>query len=125
MRLQNRNKRLFYYANLEETEPILDDSGYDTGESDLVYGEKTPYKAIISVATTATNAYVNRRDFGNEESYQLVIICPNDNPFCSTTIFWVDDIEADEHDLHVIGITKNVNQSFVTIRKIQTRESQS
>lgn len=125
MRLQNRNKRLLYYANLEGTEPILDDYGNDTGELRLVYSEKTPYHSIISVATTATNAYVNRREFGNEESYQLVVICPVENPFSSTSIFWIDDLEAEEHDYHVIGITKNVNQAFITIRKIQTHAGQS
>lgn len=117
MRLLNRNKRLFYYANLEGKAPILED-GLETGEYSLVYTEKTPYKAIVSVATTATNAYVNRRDYGNNESYQLVIICPKTNPFSSTTVFWLDDFESEVPDYQVIGITDNINQRFVTIQEI-------
>ena len=117
MRLLNRNKRLLYYANLEGATPILDD-GMETGEYELQYTEKTPYHAIITVATTATNAYVNRRDYGNAESYQLLIVCPKDNPFSATTVFWIDDLESEAYDYQVIGITNNVNQSFVTIQKI-------
>lgn len=119
MRLQNRNKRTVYYADYLGTEPITDSQGNFTGEERILYSEKKPYRVMVTVATTATNAYVNRRDFGNEESYQLSLVCPIRNPFSATTVFWVDDLESETHDYHVIGITNMVNQSFVTIRKIQ------
>ena len=48
MRSLEKNKRTLYYAVYMGEEPLLDDRGFETGESKPIYGEKTMLRCNIS-----------------------------------------------------------------------------
>ena len=51
MRALERNKRTLHYAVYVREEPLLDEQGFETGESQPIYGEIMELRCNISPAT--------------------------------------------------------------------------
>lgn len=87
MKCMNRNKVKFFYALYEKKESIKDDYGNDTGEYEVIYSNPVEYFANISTAKGETQT----RQFGENESYDRVIVFDNDAPpIDAYSILWID-----------------------------------
>ena len=87
MKCMSRNKARFFYALYEGKTPITDDYGNVTGEYDIHRGKPTEFFANISAAKGETQT----RQFGENESYDKVIVMDCDAPpIDEYTVLWVD-----------------------------------
>lgn len=131
MRCMSRNKVRFYYAPYEGKEPITDEYGNVTGEYDVKHGNPKEHFANISAAKGETTT----RQFGENESYDKVIVMDNDAPAIDEySILWVDTVpqlEADgslskdedgkvltPHDYVVKKIARSMNSVSIAISKV-------
>lgn len=124
MKCLERNKVKFFYALYESEEPIIDEYGNDTGEHNVIYGDPIECFANISAAKGETSA----RQFGENESYDKVIVIDNDvPPLDSNTILWIDTLPTfDEtgvsttpHDYEVKKVAKSLNSVSIAISKVK------
>lgn len=87
MKCLNRNKVSFYYALYAGREAVVDDNGRYTGEYRVVHGNPAQGYANISAAKGETQT----RQFGEDESYDKVIVMDNESPFIDEySWLWVD-----------------------------------
>lgn len=85
MRSLNRNKRTIYYALYEKDEPILDEYGNETGESNPTYGKITELRCNISAASGEDAVEA----FGNFTNYtRAVCVSDNNCPLAEQTVVW-------------------------------------
>jgi hypothetical protein len=117
MRGLSRNKSTVWVALYKGTEAMFDDDGYETGEYAVVYGDAKKYRASVSPAKGS----VDQRQFGDEDSYDKVVLfdCP-----CveidEASVLWVD-IEprlGGQHDYRVVKVARSLNATSVAIRKV-------
>lgn len=131
MKCMSRNKARFFYALYEGKTPITDDYGNVTGEYDIHHGKPTEFFANISAAKGETQT----RQFGENESYDKVIVMDGDAPpIDEYTVLWVDKTpQVDEtgalvtnddgevitpHDYIVKKVAKSLNSVSVAISKV-------
>lgn len=86
MKSLQRNKREFYYSNYAGKKPVLDDSGYETGEYEIMYTPPLRAKANISAAQGETQI----EQFGTSITYDRVIVTTKRLPIDENSILWVD-----------------------------------
>ena len=85
MRSLNRNKRQLYYALYKGEEPVLDEHGYETGESNPTYGEITEIHANVSAAIGEEVVQA----FGSFTNYSRIVCVADSNcPIAEHTIVW-------------------------------------
>lgn len=83
---ESKQSKIFY-ALYEKKESIKDDYGNDTGEYEVIYSNPVEYFANISTAKGETQT----RQFGENESYDRVIVFDNDAPpIDAYSILWID-----------------------------------
>ena len=131
MKCMSRNKVKFFYALYEGKTPITDDYGNVTGEYDIQHGKPTEFYANISAAKGETQT----RQFGENESYDKVIVMNNGAPpIDEYAVLWVDRTpqldeegnlavnEKDEvitpHDYIVKKVAKSLNVVSLAISKV-------
>lgn len=131
MKCMSRNKVGFFYALYEGKTPITDDYGNVTGEYDIQRGKPTEFYANISAAKGETQT----RQFGENESYDKVIVMDGDAPpIDEYAVLWVDRIpQLDEngdlavnekgevitpHDYIVKKVAKSLNVVSLAISKV-------
>lgn len=126
MQMLKRNQRTFYYALYEGKTPIVDEYGNVTGEYIVQRGHPNSYKANISSATGETST----RLFGENESYDKVIVLSNDDvakQIDEYTVLWVDTFpELDEegntetpYDYIVKKVSRSLNSTALAIAKVK------
>lgn len=119
MRGLERNQQRILYALYKGKEAIVDDYGNKTGEYRVIYGEQEEIQGTVTSATGFSQPEL----FGISELYDKVVILDNpDLPIKSSTIFWIDDLEAEKHDYKVIKPAKSLNSLAVAVRKIAVSE---
>lgn len=85
MRSLNRNKRQFYYALHIEDNPILDEYGNESGESEPIYGEVKELYGNISAASGEEVVQA----FGGFTNYTRVLsVADNNCPLAVRSIVW-------------------------------------
>ena len=85
MRSLNRNKRQLYYALYLKDEPILDEYGNETGESNPTYGEIKELRCNVSAASGEEAVQA----FGSFTSYtRSVCVADNNCPLAERAIVW-------------------------------------
>lgn len=85
MRSLNRNKRQMHYALPENPEPILDEYGNETGESNPTYGKITELRCNVSAASGEDAVQA----FGSFTNYtRAVCISDNNCPIVEGTVIW-------------------------------------
>lgn len=131
MKCMNRNKVKFFYALYEERVPITDEYGNITGEYEVLHGNPIEFFANVSAA----QGEATTRMFGDNESYDKVIVMDNDAPTLDIySVLWVDTVPLldntgaftlDEsgkvitpYDYIVKKVAKSLNSVSIAISKV-------
>lgn len=133
MRTLRKNKQAMYYANQDREVPIMetyyDDEGnayeYDTGETELVYGEPIEFKGNIAMSGGEAEAV----EFGlNLADYEAVLLIgKNTLPITETSLIWhvtepTKDIDGntDEYsaDYRIVKISPSLNFDKYVLKKV-------
>lgn len=126
MILMKRNLRSIWYRLYQEKTPEHDDQGWETGESEVVYGE--PVEIEVNVSHASGNA--QQEVFGTLESYDKVVItddmsCPVDE----NSVMFIDrepEYEEGElvntHDYIVKRVAKSLNHISYGVVKVNVNE---
>ena len=85
MRSLERNKRTLHYALYIKDEPIIDEQGYETGESKPTYDEITELRCNISSASGEEAVEA----FGSFTNYtRAVCVADNNCPLAENAVVW-------------------------------------
>ena len=88
MRLMKRNLKPVYYCLYLGQKSKLDADGYETGETEIIYGDPTLQMCNVSPATGA----IQMELFGSIEDYDKILITDNmDCPIDENTVLYVDE----------------------------------
>lgn len=120
MRCMERNKVRFWYCPYKGKEAVLDEDGYRTGDTRIIYGEAVEVKANISSATGEAQEEV----FGNLQDYDKVIVMSDPKfPMDENSVLFVDkepeyDKEGDPlFDYRVRKVARSLNSVAYAISK--------
>ena len=131
MKCMNRNKVKFFYALYEERVAITDEYGNVTGEYEVLRGNPIEFFANVSAA----QGEATTRMFGDNESYDKVIVMDNESPSLDIySVLWVDTVPLldntgalalDEsgkvitpYDYIVKKVAKSLNSVSIAISKV-------
>ena len=126
MRCLHRNKVRIFYANYVSRDPIKDEYGNLTGEYKIQYGG--PQEAAGNVS--AARGEVTTRQFGDDESYDRVIVMDDPNvPIKKSSILWIETmpvIKSDSttdtpHDYIVKQVAPSLNSVSIAVSKVNVR----
>lgn len=118
MRSLNKNKRPIYYALHIKDEPILDEYGNETGESNPLYGDIKELRCNVS-ATTGEEAV---QAFGSLTNYTRTI-CVSDNncPIAEQTIIWFGIATSEPHNYIVLRKADSKNGILYALQEVMVR----
>lgn len=123
MKLLKRHLSTIYYLLYSGKVAVLDDDGYETGETTVGYAD--PVKLICSVSSASGEAQTEM--FGNLESYDKALITDDTScPIDEDTVLFVDkEPEYDEdgkplYDYTVKRVAKSLNFISYAIAKAET-----
>lgn len=123
MRGMSTNKKTFWYALYERSEPILDADGNEVGEQSI-YGNPVKEKGNISAARGSTENDL----FGVNAVYTKTINpMLNNCPIDESSILWIDvepEIAANgrtytPHDYVVTLVAKSLNHKAYAINRVE------
>jgi hypothetical protein len=123
MRTLARNKIRIFYANYRDKEPLKDEYGNLTGEYKISYTNPIAVCANVSAA----RGEATTRQFGDEESYDRVIVLDDPKfPITATSILWIDtlpEIAEDgstktPHDYIVKQVATSLNSVSIAVSKV-------
>lgn len=123
MKTLKRNKIRIFYANYRDKVPLKDEYGNLTGEYDISYGTPVEIKANVSAARGETTT----RQFGDDESYDRVVVLDDPKlPITVTSILWIDtlpEIAKDgstetPHDYIVKQVATSLNSVSIAVSKV-------
>lgn len=126
MRALQRNKSSIYFALFDREEPIYDEYGNESGETEVFYKDPVFLRANVSPASGRAEAEV----FGENLSYDKVIVVDNLAPKIDEfAILWIDTMpEIDEdghtdtpHDYIVKRVAKSLNSTSIAVSKVNVR----
>ena len=126
MRCLHRNKVRIFYANYVSRDPIKDEYGNLTGEYKIQYGG--PQEAAGNVS--AARGEVTTRQFGDDESYDRVIVMDDPNvSIKKSSILWIETmpvIKSDgttdtPHDYIVKQVAPSLNSVSIAVSKVNVR----
>lgn len=126
MKLLHRNKIRIFYANYRDKIPLRDEYGNMTGEYEISYTNPMDVCANISAA----RGEATTREFGDDESYDRVIVLDDPNfPIAVTSILWIDtlpEIAEDgstdtPHDYIVKKVAPSLNSVSIAVSKVNVR----
>lgn len=126
MRCLWRNRVRFFYANYVSREIILDEHGNKTTEYRIIYSN--PHEAAGNVS--AARGEVTTRQFGDDESYDRVIVMDDPNvPIEKSSILWIETtpvIKSDgttdtPHDYIVKRVAPSLNSVSIAVSKVNVR----
>lgn len=118
MRLVKRNLKPIWYSLYNGRVPVIDDEGYETGETEVSYSDPVQIKVNVSPATGQAQSEM----FGTLEDYDKVIItdqmtCPIDE----NTVLYVDrePDESKQYDYIVKRVAKSLNHISIAISRVK------
>lgn len=116
MRSLNRNKQLIHYALFDKDEPILDENGYETGESIPLYGEVQELRCNVSAAVGEEAVQA----FGSITNYTRAI-CVSDNncPLAEQTIIWFGIDTTEPHNYVVLRKADSKNGILYALQEVK------
>ncbi len=126
MKTLRRNKIRIFYANYRDKVPLKDEYGNKTGEYDIIYDNPVEIKANVSAA----RGEATTRQFGEDESYDRVIVLDDPKfPITATSILWIDtlpEIAEDgstetPHDYIVKQVAASLNSVSIAVSKVNVR----
>ena len=126
MKTLQRNKVRIFYANYLEKTPLKDEYGNLTGEYDIVYDNPVEIKANVSAA----RGEATTRQFGEDESYDRVIVMDDPNTQINvSSVLWIDtlpEIKADgstdtPYDYIIKQVAPSLNSVSIAVSKVNVR----
>ena len=126
MRTLRRNKIRIFYANYRNKIPLKDEYGNLTGEYEISYTNPMEMCANISAA----RGEATTRQFGDDESYDRIIVLDDPNfPIAVTSVLWIDTLpEISEdggtktpHDYIVKQVATSLNSVSIAVSKVNVR----
>lgn len=114
MRMLERNKTVFRFANLVESKELTKDELY-TGEIERMFGPVLTTCGNISAAT----GYADPDYFGVGIAYDKVICMATDEGISETSVLWIDDLDADDYDYVVKRIARTINGVRIAVAKVR------
>ena len=126
MKILRRNGVRIFYANYIDKRPVTDENGLQTGEYQIYYGDIV--EALGNVSTA--RGEVVSRQFGEDESYDRVIVMDNPKiPITQSTVLWVDtqpiilpDGTTDTpYDYIVKQVAHSLNSVSIAVSKVNVR----
>ena len=123
MRCMVRNKSKFYYASYVGETEIIDEYGNATGEYAISYTNPTKFYGNVSAA----QGEIESRQFGENESYDKVIVLDDRNATINEhSILWVDTLPIineegstdTPHDYVVKKVGRSLNGVSIAIHKV-------
>lgn len=121
MKIMERNKSLFYYSLYGTKRPVLDDEGYETGETTVGYSEPVAMRANVSAATGVAQT----EQFGNFIAYDKVIVTDDmDCPIDENSVLFIDKEPAFDgdgnplYDYTVKRVAKSLNSISIAVSKV-------
>lgn len=127
MRCMERNKTGFWYALFDREEPIRDEDGRKTSETEILY--KNPVFACVNVSPP--NGSVSIRKFGLKEDYDRILVYEKGKlPLEETSVLWIDrepEIKQDGStetpwDYVVKKVAPSLNSVIVGVSKVSVGE---
>lgn len=117
MRLVKRNLKSIYYSLYLGRVPVLDEEGFETGETEISYADPVEIRVSVSPASGQIQAEM----FGTDESYDKIIITDRmDCPIDENTVLYVDhEPEGNGFDYVVKRVAKALNHISYAISKVQ------
>lgn len=118
MRDLNRNKRQIHYALYESDEPILDEYGNETGESEPIYGSVVELRGNVSAASGEDVVQA----FGSFTNYSRVL-CISDNncPIAERTIVWFGVATTEPYNYVVTRKADSKNGILYALQEVKVR----
>jgi hypothetical protein len=118
LRMQKRNKQLFYFAAYLGKREILDESGNKTGEWEIHYEE--PAAAMGSISAARGDA--GPESFGISEEYQKVLQVENPrHRIGEDTALWIDCLDTRKpHDYVVKGVARGLESARYALARKET-----
>ena len=123
MKALYRNNQTFWYANIIDKLPIIDENtGYETGETYIGY--TAPVKADANISAARGTADLDA--FGINANYSKTIVTDNLTlPIDKSTILWINK-EPDEngeagdikHDYVVVAVARSLNSLTIAIKEV-------
>ena len=123
MKALYRNNQTFWYANIIDKLPIIDEhTGYETGETYIGY--TAPVKADANISAARGTADLDA--FGINANYSKTIVTDNLTlPIDKSTILWINK-EPDEngeagdikHDYVVVAVARSLNSLTIAIKEV-------
>ena len=126
MRCLLRNRVRFFYATYIDREPIIDEYGNLTGEYKIRYSNPQEAKGNVSAA----RGEVITRQFGDDESYDRVIVMDDPRvPIDKSSILWIDTMPVIDydgatdtpHDYIVKQVAPSLNSVSIAVSKVNVR----
>lgn len=118
MRSLQRDWRTLYYAVPMGTEPILDESGFDTLEVQAVYS--SPTLLMVNVSANAGHSAVNV--FGTQTEYnRTVSYCGESCPLVIGSRVWFGRDVSEAHNYTVVGVADSKHDYLIALREVSDR----
>ena len=119
MKMCERNKKTFYYRPYAGKTAEVDEDGYETGNSTIIYGELVTAKASISPSKGKSSIEM----FGSDLNYNKTII--TDDMTCSmneNSVVWINnDPETDTYDYVVVAKAVGLLSISYAIRRVDVQ----
>jgi hypothetical protein len=115
MRSLERNKRTLHYAVYLGEEPLLDDQGFETGESVPTYGEIIELRCNISAASGEEAVEA----FGSFSQYtRAVCVSDNNCPLAENSIVWFGIPTSEPYNYIVVRKADSKNGILYALREV-------
>lgn len=118
-----RNQRTIYISNFIREEPLLDEEGYDTGETVEVYTDPIEIKANIREET----GEIKDGPFGKLEKYDRIIgpLSNKLNIKPNTRIYIGVDPKTEPHNFIVSKVSESLSHKMIVAKKVTLNEDEN
>lgn len=124
MQSLKRNQQKLYYATYNSNSPLLDEDGFDTGETTTGYSAPVVFYANVSPAKGSSQEEV----FGKNLDYSRTIVtCDMDLPIDEFSRIWIETdpvlnpdgtADGDSADYFVVQVARSLNSVAYAIKKL-------
>jgi hypothetical protein len=123
MRLLARNRRKVWYCLYQGRKPLLDQDGYDTGETAITYSSPVALMANV----TAASGDATQEQFGIGIRYDKVLqVAGTDCPIDEHALLFVDVEPPEEFDpanvtadYAVTRVSKSLNSTSIAVSRVR------
>lgn len=115
-----RNRQPVWYAQYLGEQPILDEDGYETGNTAPAYSE--PVKAMLNISP-ATGDTENQL-FGTFADYTHTVATVREFPFDEQTVMWVGVLTGEPYNFKVVRVAKSLNGWLFALKAENVRNGE-